>query len=101
MFLIIVGSLPDFYRTPLYSDTGAAEDDVLSQFKKRTVNKFKSAFAYYSLTYKLAHLQQLLFLDMMLNKDSVGTAGEEADTVSKGNSLNIDLLWICIKVLLF
>lgn len=74
----------DFYRTPLYPDTGLAEDDVVSQFKKRTVNKFKSAFAYYSLTYKLAHLQHLLFLDMMLNKDSIGSAVEEAEAVSKG-----------------
>lgn len=72
----------------MYPETGAADEDAVSQFKKRTVNKFKSAFEYYSLMYKLAHLQHLLFLDMMLNKDSIATAVDESEAVSKGMAIN-------------
>lgn len=67
---------PGYYRTPLHIlDDGTsppaaavaplvadASVDVLAQFRKRTVSKFKSAFLYY-LTHDLAHLQNILLFD--------------------------------------
>lgn len=51
----------------------------MDSFKKRTVNKFKSAIHYLSLD--LVQLHKKLFLDMMLNKDPYQEIIEESDAI--------------------
>lgn len=74
----------DFYRTPLYSTDESA---IVDSFKKRTVNKFKSALHY--LTLHIAYLRNILFLDMMINKDAIEAISDSLLENGKGKgSLN-------------